>query len=77
MPNSHFIDIIKAVVSEKNINMTSFAWTRIRNIERALNNGELKKEEVASKLSLDTNFRLALGRNDYRKIEDQLKRKGL
>jgi hypothetical protein len=77
MANSHFVDIMKSYLKEKNIELTSFGWQRIRDIERALNKGELEKKDVASKLSLDTTLRLGLDRNDYRKIEDQLKRKGL
>ena len=77
MATSHLTDIMKGVVTEKNINLTSFGWQRIREIERALDRGQLKSSEVASKLSIDTNLRLKLDRNDYKKIEEQLRRRGL
>lgn len=77
MANSHFLDIMRSYLKEKNIELTSFGWQRIRYIERSLDRGEIGKDDVEGKLRSDTNIRLAFGRDDYKKIIDQLRRRGL
>lgn len=71
------MEIMKSYLKEKNIELSSFGWSRIRDIERSLDRGEISKSDVEGKLRNETSIRLAFDRNDYKKIEEQLKRRGL
>jgi hypothetical protein len=70
----NFEKIIKDVVNEKKIHLSSFGWDRMKRIGRGLKRGETKAADVIKDLQQEKEIRLSLNGSDWRELERKIEK---
>lgn len=64
--------IVSDFAKEKNVEINSFMLSRIRSIQRKIRG--MSSEDIIKALSLEYKFRVGFNHNDWKKLEEIIKR---
>lgn len=73
IPSDKFKEIIKAIILNRGIKLSSFGQERIRGIENKIKAKKITAEEIVEKLHNEEEFMLKLKDNDWIELRNKMK----